>query len=79
MSLTENPIARGERRITRQDDYLVETRIMARNIKEAPIPDIIVKVSPKTRNESAIATIGSVNRMTVEVTGEMCLNPLSHK
>lgn len=77
MSLTENLIARGECRITRQDDYLVETRIMARNIKEAPIPDIIVKVSPKKRNE--IATIGSVNRMTVEVTGEMCLNPLSHK
>lgn len=79
MSLTENLIARGECRITRQDDYLVETRIMARNIKEAPIPDIIVKVSPKKRNEIAIATIGSVNRMTVEVTGEMCLNPLSHK
>lgn len=66
-------------RIARQDDYLVETRIMARNIKEAPTPDIIVKVSPKKRNEIVIATIGSVNRMTVEVTGEMYLNPLSHK
>lgn len=53
--------------------------MMARSIKEAPMPDIVVKVSPRKRNEMAIATITSVNRITVEAAGEMCFNPFSHR
>jgi len=52
---------------------------MARSIKEAPIPDIVVKVSPKKKNEMVIATITSVKRMTVEAAGDMCFNPFSHR
>jgi hypothetical protein len=52
---------------------------MARNIKEAPIPDIVVKDSPRRRKEMAIATITSVNRITVEAAGEMCFNPFDQR
>lgn len=52
---------------------------MARNINEAPMPEIIVKVSPKKKNEMAIATITSVSRMTVEVAGDMCFNAFTHR
>jgi len=52
---------------------------MADNIKMAPIPDIVVKVSPRKKNEMVIATMTSASRMTVETVGEMCFNPFSHK
>jgi len=45
----------------------------------APTPEINVKVSFSSVEEMAKATITSVNRMTVELTAEMCFKPSSHK
>jgi hypothetical protein len=52
---------------------------MANNIREAPIPDTGVKGSPNKKMEIAIAVITSINRMTVEVAGEMSYRRLFPK
>jgi len=44
---------------------------MPNDIREGPIPDISVKVSPSKKIEMVIAVITSINMMTVEVAGEM--------
>ena len=53
--------------------------MMAKIIEEAPIPEINVKVSCKVIDETARATITSVRRMMVELTGEMDFKASDHR
>ncbi len=55
----------------------VETSIMASIIKTAPILVTIVKDSLRKIVEIITETIISFKRITVEVTGEIALNPLA--
>lgn len=52
---------------------------MAIIMRMAPIPEINVKASPRKSMEITVATTISVKRTMVEVTGEICLKPFSHR
>ena len=52
---------------------------MAIMIKNAPIPEITVKTSPRTMVAMVTATMISVSNTTEDVTGEMCFSPFNHK
>jgi len=52
---------------------------MAIIMKIEPMPEIKVRVSPRKTVEIATATIISTKSKTVEVTGEMFLNPFNQK
>ena len=52
---------------------------MAINIKTAPIPEIKVNISFKTIEDIVIATITSVKRIMVDVTGEIYFRLLNHR
>ncbi len=57
-------------------NYPIETSIIAIIIKKAPIPVTIVKDSLRKIVEIIMDTMISFKRITVEVTGEIFLNPL---
>jgi hypothetical protein len=48
-------------------------------MKAAPMPEIMVRISPRKIVEIETATIISVKRTTADVTGEICFNPFSQK
>ena len=48
-------------------------------MKIEPMPETMVNTSPRKTVEIATATIISVNKTTVEVTGEIYFNPFSQK
>jgi hypothetical protein len=52
---------------------------MAKSMKIAPIPEIKVNISFNTTEDIVIATITSVKRIIVDVTGEMYFKLLNHK
>jgi hypothetical protein len=56
-----------------------DTKTIATIIKKSPMPEINVNVSFSRIEETAKATITSVKRMIVELTGEMCFKASDHK
>jgi len=48
-------------------------------MKTTPKPEIKVRISPRKMVEITRATIISVSRTMVEVTGERCFNPFNQR